>query len=187
MFDDCRFYIADFEFRLLPTKYDEARYPRRTDEYTKESRIFVYSWMAIAMNRPRIQHVSIPRPPGSHAQTRTFYGALLGLEEIPVPASIQQLDLIWYRLGETELHCFTEEMQADRSGRHFCIEVDDLESLRARLEAAGYTPRDPIAIPGRPRFFCRDPFGNDIEFTTIQHDYLDHDSTQPSVTQADPA
>ncbi|HEU5103947.1 MAG TPA: VOC family protein [Roseiflexaceae bacterium] len=124
------------------------------------------------MKRPRIQHVSIPRPPGSHAQTRAFYGELLGLQEKPVPASIQHLDLIWYNIGEDmELHLFTEEPLEDRSGRHFCMEVDDVQAMRERLASAGYEPRDTIAINNRPRFFCRDPFGNDIEFTTILGSY----------------
>ncbi len=125
------------------------------------------------MKKPRVQHVSIPRPPGSHAQTRAFYGELLGLEEAPVPETIQHLDLIWYRLGETELHLFTEEPQEDHSGRHLCIEVDDVEGMRERLAAAGYEPRETTPIHNRPRFFCRDPFGNDIEFTTIMGDYLE--------------
>ncbi len=124
------------------------------------------------MIRPRVQHVSIPRPPGSDEATRAFYGALLGLEEIPAPSSIAHLDVIWYRLGDVELHLFAEEPHADPSGRHVCIEVEDLEATRARLIAAGYAPEDTIAIPGRPRFFCRDPFGNRIEFTTIVDDYL---------------
>ncbi len=120
----------------------------------------------------RIQHVSIPRPPGSDAQTRAFYGELLGLEEVPVPESLRHLDLIWYRLGETELHLISEEPVGDRSARHFCIEVDDLAELRQRLADAGYQPRDTTPIPGRPRFFCPDPFGNQIEFTAIVGDYL---------------
>ena len=75
------------------------------------------------MKRPRIQHVSIPRPPGSHDATRAFYGDLLGLEEKVVPGTIQQLDLIWYNIGENmELHLFTEEPVADTSGRQYrCI------------------------------------------------------------------
>ena len=124
------------------------------------------------MKRPRIQHVSIPRPPGSHAQTREFYGELLGLEEKPVPGTIEHLDLIWFNIGEDmELHCFTEEPIEDRSGRHFCMEVDDLAGVRERLTQAGYQPWDPEAINNRPRFFCKDPFGNTIEFTTILGDY----------------
>ena len=124
------------------------------------------------MSRPRIQHVSVPRPPGSQAQTRAFYSELLGLEEAPVPETIRHLDLIWYRLGDTELHLFTEEPLEDRSGRHFCIEVDDLEGMRRRLVAAGYEPWDPEPIHNRPRFFCLDPFGNRIEFTTILGSYV---------------
>ncbi len=124
------------------------------------------------MKRPRIQHVSIPRPPGSHVQTRAFYGDLLGLEEKPVPDTIQQLDLIWYNIGEDmELHVFTEEPREDSSGRHFCLEVDDVQAIRARLVEAGYQPWDAEAIRNRPRFFCKDPFGNGIEFTTIMGSY----------------
>ena len=124
------------------------------------------------MKRPRIQHVSIPRPPGSHAQTRAFYGGLLGLEEKIVPGTIEHLDLIWYNIGENmELHCFTEEPVADTSGRHFCMDVDDVQEMRRRLEQAGYVPWDAEPIRNRPRFFCKDPFGNTIEFTTITGDY----------------
>ena len=125
------------------------------------------------MTRPRIQHVSIPRPPGSDAQARAFYGELLGLEERPVPETIRHLDLIWYGLGETELHLFAADPIADGGGRHFCIEVDDLAAIRERLAGAGYDPRDTTPIHNRPRFNCRDPFGNQIEFTTILGDYRD--------------
>lgn len=125
------------------------------------------------MSKPRIQHVSIPRPPGSQAQARAFYGELLGLEELPLPDTFHGEDLVWFRLGETELHCFAEEPADDRSRRHFCIEVDRLDWLRERLASAGYAPWDASVIPGRPRFFCRDPFGNAIEFTTILGSYLE--------------
>ncbi len=122
--------------------------------------------------KPRIQHVSIPRPPGSDEKTRAFYGDLLGLEEVPVPKSIQYLDLIWYKLGDLELHLFAEEPLDDSSSRHFCIEVENQAEVRAKLVEAGYNPSDTDPIPGRPRFFCRDPFNNRIEFATIEGDYL---------------
>lgn len=122
----------------------------------------------------RLQHVSIARPPGSSVQARAFYGDLLGLDEIPPPRSLAALDLIWYRLdSDTELHIFVEEpVGQDRSGRHFCLAVDDLLATRARCEAAGLTVVGDVPIPGRPRFFVRDPFGNLIELTTIEDDYL---------------
>ena len=121
----------------------------------------------------RLQHVSIPRPPGSEAQTRAFYGDLLGLREIPAPNSISDLEVIWFKISEdAELHCFREQPLEDPSIRHFCLVVDDLAGMRGKLSGAGFAPYDVEVIPGRPRFFCRDPFGNIIEFTTIEGDYL---------------
>lgn len=127
----------------------------------------------------RLQHVSIPRPPDSGPATRAFYGELLGLEEKPVPDSVAHLDLIWFRVGpnELELHLFAEEPWTDTTIRHFCLVVDDLDAVWQRLEAAGYEPWRPEAIPGRPRFFCRDPFKNIVEFTTIEEDYLNLQDT----------
>jgi catechol 2,3-dioxygenase-like lactoylglutathione lyase family enzyme len=121
----------------------------------------------------QIQHVSIPRPPGSDAAARAFYGQLLGLQEVPVPQSIQHLDLVWFRLGNMELHLFAEEPINDSSGRHYCFVVENLKEAWDRLVEAGYAPWDTIPIPGRPRFFCRDPFNNTIEFTTIEGNYLE--------------
>ena len=126
----------------------------------------------------KLQHVSIPRPPGSGLQTRAFYGDLLGLTEKPVPKSIEHLDLVWFQIGELELHVFSEEPLDDDSGRHFCLVVEDVEGIRRKLLANGYEPWDPDPIPGRPRFFCRDPFGDIIEFTTIKANYWELEASQ---------
>ncbi len=117
----------------------------------------------------RIQHVSIPHPVGSDDEVRAFYGELLSFEEIPPPASLE--GVIWYRLGETELHLFADDGEEEPSRRHLCVEVGDVEALRERLAGAGVETRDATPIPGRPRFFCRDPFGNRLEFTQILGDY----------------
>jgi catechol 2,3-dioxygenase-like lactoylglutathione lyase family enzyme len=127
-----------------------------------------------SVKNPRIQHVSVPRPPGpeSAEQARAFYSGVLGLREKPVPETIAHLDLVWFDAGETELHVFAEAGAPDSGGRHFCLEFDDIGPVRARLEAAGYRPWDPEAIRNRPRFFCKDPFGNTVECTTILGEYL---------------
>jgi hypothetical protein len=49
--------------------------------------------------------------------------------------------------------------------------VHDRDATRAQLERAGIPIQETIAIPGRPRFFCSDPFGNLIELTTVTGDY----------------
>jgi catechol 2,3-dioxygenase-like lactoylglutathione lyase family enzyme len=121
----------------------------------------------------RLQHVAIARPPGGDAAARAFYGDVLGLAEIAPPHSLAQLDLIWYQLAEaTELHIMVEEPAGqDHTGRHFCLAVDDLMELGDRLDAAGITTVGDTPIPGRPRIFVRDPFGNLIEITSIEDDY----------------
>ncbi len=127
------------------------------------------------MDRPpalrRIQHVSLVRPRESDVAARHFYGAVLGLNEIPVPASLAAYDLIWYRLGDDELHLVGRETQPGEAGQHLCIEVDEVAALRDYLTAAGVPITDDPEIPNRPRFFCRDPFGNAIEFTSILGPY----------------
>jgi catechol 2,3-dioxygenase-like lactoylglutathione lyase family enzyme len=117
----------------------------------------------------RLQHVSVPIPPGGGGRAREFYGRLLGLEERDVPPHLDPAQLVWFRVGgDLELHLFIEG-EPPRDARHFCLEVGDaLEAIRSRLEQAGAETRDPTPIVGRPRFFCRDPFGNLVELTRIE-------------------
>jgi catechol 2,3-dioxygenase-like lactoylglutathione lyase family enzyme len=120
-----------------------------------------------------LQHVSSPIPGGSQPDVRRFYGEVLGLEEVPVPRTLSADELVWYSAGNNlELHFFPGD-QFPGSGRHFCLDVEDLDQARRALEQAGLQPYDDTPIPNRPRFFCRDPFGNLIEFTSIQGSYLD--------------
>ena len=123
------------------------------------------------MRLRRLQHVSSPFPDGRQDEVRAFYENLLGLKEIPVPPSLKELGLVWFSAGADtlELHFFPG-MPDPEHPRHLCLEVEDLEAIRRQLQAAGYRPYDDIPIPNRPRFFCRDPFGNLIEFTTLLGD-----------------
>ncbi len=126
------------------------------------------------MRVKRLQHVSTPYPSGLDDEVRTFYGGLLGLEEKPLPESFSGRPIVWYEAGagEYELHFLPEESPAESgTARHFCLEVDDLDECRRRLEGAGYETGDPTPIAGRPRFTCRDPFGHLLEFTAILDDY----------------
>jgi catechol 2,3-dioxygenase-like lactoylglutathione lyase family enzyme len=116
--------------------------------------------------RLELQHVSVPMPPGGHAAARGFYGELLGLEERDVPPKLDPSELVWFRVGEDlELHVFESDERPPR-GQHFCLRLDTgLAELRARLESAGVEVEDTTEIVGRPRFMCRDPFGNRLELT----------------------
>ena len=45
-------------------------------------------------------------------------------------------------------------------GAHFCIAVDRPRRPARPDRAAGVKAPTPTEIVGRPRFMCRDPFGN---------------------------
>ena len=126
------------------------------------------------MAGPRLQHVSMVIPPGTQDAVRTFYGGVLGLEEKQPPRSLAHLNLVWFAAGEgeLELHFLPNPTRPDGTDqRHICLEVEDLEEYQRRLTQAGVTILPAEPIPYRPRFFCRDPFGNRLEFTTIQGDF----------------
>jgi len=120
----------------------------------------------------RLQHVSIPFPGDGHERARAFYGGVLGLREKQAPAAFGPGQVIWYDTGpdELELHLFVDVEEANPR-QHFALVVDDADALRARLEEAGVETADAEPIENRPRFYCRDPFGNRIELTTILGPY----------------
>ena len=115
---------------------------------------------------PALQHVSIPIPPDGRSEARAFYGGLFGLEERDVPPKLDPAELIWFSVGDDlELHLFESHEPAPRA-QHFCLRIaSGLDELRHELEAAGIETHDSTEIVGRPRFFCRDPFGNRVELT----------------------
>jgi catechol 2,3-dioxygenase-like lactoylglutathione lyase family enzyme len=116
----------------------------------------------------RLQHVSIAIAADGADAARSFYGGLLGLEEKPVPPKLDPNELVWFSVGgDLELHLMRTGDEPPRNA-HFCLAVDaGLDELRGKLEAAGIETRTPTEIAGRPRFMCRDPFGNLVELTEL--------------------
>ncbi len=126
----------------------------------------------------RIQHVSVPMPPGSESdqKARAFDGEALGLAEVPPPIDLAPRQLVWFSVGgpETgdELHCFAEAgPHPNTPSQHLCFEVDDLEATRQRLTEHGVKIESTTDIHNRPRFNITDPFGNLIEITQIVGEY----------------
>lgn len=126
------------------------------------------------MTGPRLQHTAMSIPAGGQGTVRAFYGGVLGLEEKQPPQSLAHLNLVWFAAGDGEMELHFRPDPHPPGGtdqRHICLVVDDLEDYRRRLQEAGATITSAEPIPNRPRFFCRDPLGNLLEFTTIQGDY----------------
>jgi catechol 2,3-dioxygenase-like lactoylglutathione lyase family enzyme len=109
-----------------------------------------------------LDHVQVAITPGGEDLARRFYGELLGMAEVPKPEVLAGRGGVWFACGAQQLHCGIEEPVAP-SRRHPALLTDDLESIRARLEAAGFPIRPDVALPGHRRFSTEDPFGNRIE------------------------
>ena len=97
-------------------------------------------------------------------RARDFYQGLLGLREVPRPASFD-FPGMWYQIGPAVLHLVGQAQPDAEAPRHFCLWVRDVRAAARRLEAAGRPVRWSTRhkIPGVDRFFTKDPDGNRIE------------------------
>jgi catechol 2,3-dioxygenase-like lactoylglutathione lyase family enzyme len=115
-----------------------------------------------------IDHVQVVGPPGSEPAARAFYGDLLGLEELQRPKSLPDPDGCWFRAGVQQLHVGVVEDFQEARKAHPSFLVDDLDGMVAKLEAAGTKATlDRSSIPGVPRAFIDDPFGNRLELRQV--------------------
>jgi catechol 2,3-dioxygenase-like lactoylglutathione lyase family enzyme len=112
------------------------------------------------INFKRIDHVQICIPKGKENEARAFYTDVIGLKEIPKPASLAANGGLWYQLADIELHLGVEPEIITR--RHPAFEIADVPAARALLEKKVKIVEEPD-IPGRIRFAFIDPFGNKIE------------------------
>jgi catechol 2,3-dioxygenase-like lactoylglutathione lyase family enzyme len=113
-----------------------------------------------------INHVQTTVPSGTEEASKYFYGAILGLEEIPKPTNSRSQGGAWYRQGAVELHLSIEDPGTDNrsSRRHVCFLVADLaEAERTVREAGVEIIPDHRPMDGWRRFYVRDPGGNRIE------------------------
>jgi catechol 2,3-dioxygenase-like lactoylglutathione lyase family enzyme len=111
-----------------------------------------------------LHHVNVTVPSELEAATKEFYGTVLGLQQVAKPATSRPSGA-WYQIGANQLHLSVED-GADRGQRssHVCFTVDDLGATEKRFREAGVEIiPDPRPSPGVPRFYVRDPGGNQLE------------------------
>lgn len=114
-----------------------------------------------------LHHVNVTVPAELEEVTKEFYGAILGLRQVPKPAASRQKGA-WYQIGDTQLHLSVDDEPAELSSRHICFTVSDLAEAENNFRAAGIEiSPDPRPVPGSPRFYVRDPGGNRLEI--VQH------------------
>lgn len=102
-------------------------------------------------------------PAGREAEARAFYGDLLGFPEVAKPETLARRGGCWFQTGNLQLHVSVEKDFSPATKAHVAYEVDDLDGMRARLEAAGVAIVEDDELPGYRRFYVADPFGNRVE------------------------
>jgi catechol 2,3-dioxygenase-like lactoylglutathione lyase family enzyme len=116
---------------------------------------------AVALN-----HVSIPAR--DLEESARFYEQLFGLERLPTPTFA--IEVVWLRIGDSQLHLFELGDNGTTRLHHFGVEVDDFEAFYVRVSELGV--RDPAfassiyELPsGNVQLYLRDPTGNLLEIT----------------------
>jgi catechol 2,3-dioxygenase-like lactoylglutathione lyase family enzyme len=116
-----------------------------------------------------LHHVNVTVPPELEEATKRFYGAVLGLTQVPKPATSRQSGA-WYQIGSNQLHLSVEtrENGALTSG-HVCFAVSDLAEAEQKFRNAGVEIiNDPKPNSSSARFFARDPGGNLLEIAQLK-------------------
>jgi glyoxylase I family protein len=108
----------------------------------------------------QIDHVSVVI--SDVERSRRFYRDLLGLKEIAKPRTFD-FTVLWFELGNQQLHLLHKDRPDTLSPRHFALRVADCATARAYFREHGVPIQETTPIPGADRFFLSDPDGNRIE------------------------
>lgn len=111
-----------------------------------------------------IDHVQIAMPAGEEDKARAFYIEQLGFIEIPKLPDLAKRGGAWFQAGNVQLHLGVEAEFRPARKAHPAFLVDDLDSLLASVQNAGYeTDTSQPPLDGYKRAHVFDPFGNRIE------------------------
>ena len=111
----------------------------------------------------KLHHVQVSCPAGGEDAARAFYGRALGLTEVAKPPTRSARGGVWFREPGLELHVGVEADFAPARKAHPALLVDDIDTVAAKLAAAGYPVSWDGDLPGFRRFYTADGAGNRVE------------------------
>ena len=107
-------------------------------------------------------HLYLAAPGASPAEIRRFYADALQLVEVEKPKSLAGTPVLWFQAGAIVFHIGYPKTGTIGDG-HTALAVDGVAAARARLIEMGYAVDDTVIPMGYPRFYVRDPWGNQFE------------------------
>ena len=113
-----------------------------------------------------LSHVHITTPAELLEDVVKWYESCLGLRQIEKPEGARP-EGAWLRIGPQELHVSVDEHNPPKA-QHFALAVDELDAVISCLRDEGCHIEQARTIPGRRRFFTRDPAGNRIEVVKFE-------------------
>ena len=111
-----------------------------------------------------IDHVQLAMPPGRESEAIAYFCDVIGFDQEQKPEPLADRGGCWFSSGNCKLHVGTEAAFSAQKKAHPAFLCDEIDSLAARLEAAGYPVKWSTEFEDRRRFYTEDPFGNRIEF-----------------------
>lgn len=112
-----------------------------------------------------VDHVQVTAPEELLDQTCEWYRSCLGLQDLPKPEGTRPRGA-WFGAGGQEVHVSIDEHNPHKTA-HFCVVVTDHAAAVERLRGSGCHIEQAGSIPGRHRFYTRDPAGNRIEIMSF--------------------
>jgi len=110
-----------------------------------------------------LHHVQLAMPSGGEDKARAFYERMLGIPEVSKPLNLAKRGGCWFEQGALRIHLGVETDFRPARKAHPALLVENLEELKAKIEAAGYATRSDEPLEGYNRIYVDDPFGNRIE------------------------
>jgi catechol 2,3-dioxygenase-like lactoylglutathione lyase family enzyme len=107
-------------------------------------------------------HIYLLAPGASADDVRRFYRDALGLTERDKPESLAHISVLWFGAGAITFHVGHPAEGIVGDG-HTALATDDLDAARVRFTEMGYAVDDTVIPMGYPRFYVRDPWGNQFE------------------------
>jgi catechol 2,3-dioxygenase-like lactoylglutathione lyase family enzyme len=113
-----------------------------------------------------IDHVQLAAPEGCEAEARSFFGEVLGWQELPKPEPLQARGGVWFQCGTHQVHIGVQKGFTPATKAHPAFHVHNIEALREHLLQRGVHVIDDDARSDEniQRFYLTDPFGNRLEF-----------------------
>mgnify|MGYP000338636589 CR=1 FL=1 len=107
-----------------------------------------------------LDHVQLAIPTGQEEAARAFYVDVLGMTELPKPASMAARGGAWFSAGPFEIHVGAETDFVPARKAHPALTMRGLVDF---VERSGLDARWNDEIVGVVRCHVDDPFGNRIE------------------------